>query len=181
MAFSNNENQNPFIAEWDTPFGTPPFDKIKQEQYLPAFNKGIKQHKKEIETIIKNTEEPTFKNTIEALDYSGSLLTKVSNVFYSMTESMSTDELQAINKEVSPMLSKHNDDIFLNPELFKRIKSVYDHQKEFDLNKELILSFFTQLIYVAKNWRAALDSGRPAPDETPSPENNSSKPFGLKP
>src|SRR5690554_5069841 len=111
MACSSNENQNPFLTEWDTPFGTPPFDKIKLEHYLPAFKEGIKQHKTEIENIINNTEEPTFENTIEALEYSGALLTKVSRVFFAMTSSMTNDQMQAIAKEVSPMLSKHNDDI----------------------------------------------------------------------
>jgi peptidyl-dipeptidase Dcp len=136
MAFNSDEKQNPFLTEWDTPFGTPPFDKIKQEHYLPAFNEGIKHHKEEIDAIVNNGNDPTFENTIEALDYSGSLLNKVSRVFYAMTGSMTNDELQAINKAVSPMLSKHNDDIYLNPELFERVKTVYDRRAELGLNKE---------------------------------------------
>jgi peptidyl-dipeptidase Dcp len=136
MSCSDNENKNPFLTEWDTPFGTPPFDKIKQEHYLPAFRKGIEEQKEEIESIINNTEEPTFENTIEALEYSGSLLDKVSRVFNAMTDAMTNDELQATNKEVSPMLSKHNDDIYLNPELFERVKAVYDQREKLELNKE---------------------------------------------
>ena len=136
MSCSDNENKNPFLTEWDTPFGTPPFDKIKQGHYLPAFKKGIEEQKEEIESIIDNTEEPTFENTIEALEYSGSLLDKVSRVFNAMTDAMTNDELQAINKEVSPMLSKHNDDIYLNPELFERVKAVYDQREQLELNKE---------------------------------------------
>ena len=136
MSCSDNENKNPFLTEWDTPFGTPPFDKIKQGHYLPAFKKGIEEQKEEIESIIDNTEEPTFENTIEALEYSGSLLDKVSRVFNAMTDAMTNDELQAINKEVSPMLSKHNDDIYLNPELFERIKAIYDQREQLELNKE---------------------------------------------
>ena len=72
---------NPFFAEWDTPFGTPPFDQIKEEHYMPAFKEAMKKHKTEIDAIIENTEEPTFSNTIEAMDYAGVLLTKVSRVF----------------------------------------------------------------------------------------------------
>jgi peptidyl-dipeptidase Dcp len=128
MSCSDNENKNPFLTEWDTPFGTPPFDKIKQGHYLPAFKKGIEEQKEEIESIIDNTEEPTFENTIEALEYSGSLLDKVSRVFNAMTDAMTNDELQAINKEV--------DDIYLNPELFERVKAVYDQREQLELNKE---------------------------------------------
>ncbi len=134
MTFS--QNSNPFFQQWDTPFGTPPFDKIEQAHYLPAFKAGIEEQNKEIEAIVNNTEEPTFENTIVALEYSDGLLTKVSNVFFAMLSSMTNDEMQAISKEVSPMLSKHNDDIKLNPELFARIKTVYENQDEFDLNTE---------------------------------------------
>ncbi|KUG24988.1 dipeptidyl carboxypeptidase dcp [hydrocarbon metagenome] len=134
MTFS--QNSNPFFQQWDTPFGTPPFDKIEQAHYLPAFKAGIEEQNKEIDAIVNNTEEPTFENTIVALEYSDGLLTKVSNVFFAMLSSMTNDEMQAISKEVSPMLSKHNDDIKLNPELFARIKTVYENQDQFDLNTE---------------------------------------------
>lgn len=139
MVYGNQESketQNPFLTEWDTPFGTPPFDKIKQEHYLPAFKEGIKAQEAEIDAIVNNSEEPTFENTIEELEYSGSLLTKVSRVFFALTECMTNDTLQGIYKEVSPMLSKQNDDINLNPGLFARIKSVYDNKEKFNLNKE---------------------------------------------
>lgn len=136
MSFSCNENENPFLTEWETPFGVPPFDKIKQEHYLPAFKEGIKRHTEEINSILSIDEEPGFGNTIEALEYSGSLITKVSRIFFAMVESMTNDELQAIYKEVSPMLSRHNDDINLNPDLFKKVKAVYDQREELELNKE---------------------------------------------
>jgi len=136
MAFNINNNDNPFLTEWNTPFGTPPFDKIKQEHYLPAFIEGINQHKEEIEIIIKNESEPDFKNTIEALEYSGSLLTKVSRIFFAMTESMTNDELQNIYKEVSPMLQRHYDEINLNPDLFKKVKAVYDKRSDLNLTRE---------------------------------------------
>lgn len=158
MACSSNENQNPFLTEWDTPFGTPPFDKIKQEHYLPAFEEGIKQHKAEVEDIVNNTEEPTFENTIEALEYSGALLTKVSRIFFAMNSSMTNDEMQAISKEVSPMLSKHNDDINLNPELFAKVKTVYDRQEQLDLNKE-------QQKLLEKYYKSFVRGGANLPDD----------------
>jgi len=130
------QNTNPFFEEWTTPFGTPPFDKIKNEHYLPAFKAGIEEQNKEIEAIVNNSEEPTFENTVVELEYSGTMLDRVSRVFFAMTEAMTNDELQAITKEVSPMLAKHNDDINLNPKLFERIKSVYDNKDKFDLNTE---------------------------------------------
>ena len=136
MSFSSNENENPFLTEWETPFGVPPFDKIKQEHYLPAFKEGIKRHTEEINSILSIDEEPGFGNTIEALEYSGSLITKVSRIFFAMVESMTNDELQAIYKEVSPMLSRHNDDINLNPDLFNKVKAVYYQREELELNKE---------------------------------------------
>lgn len=132
----NSEMNNPFFAEYDTPFGTPPFDKINDEQYMPAFLKGMEEQNKEIEAIINNTEDPTFENTIEAIEYSGNLLTKVSRVFYAMTESNTSDKLQEISKEISPKLSKHGDEINLNPELFSRVKAVYDKKGELNLNTE---------------------------------------------
>ena len=134
MIFS--QNGNPFLEEWNTPFGTPPFDKIKNEHYLPAFKAGIEEQNKEINAIVNNTEEPTFDNTIVELEYSGGTLDRVSRVFFAMTEAMTNDDLQAITKEVSPLLSKHNDDINLNPELFARIKSVYENKDKFNLNTE---------------------------------------------
>jgi len=133
---SCTQNSNPFFEQWDTPFGTPPFDKIEQAHYLPVFKAGIDEQNKEIDAIVNNTEEPTFENTIVALEYSDGLLTKVSNVFFAMLSSMTNDEMQAISKEVSPMLSKHNDDIKLNPKLFARIKTVYENQDQFGLNTE---------------------------------------------
>jgi len=96
----SKEETNTLLAEWDTPFETPPFEKIKTEHYLPAFKEAIKIHNSEIEKIINNSEEATFPNTIEALDYSGKMLRQVRRVFSAMNSAMSNDELQAINKEV---------------------------------------------------------------------------------
>ncbi|MDZ7765790.1 MAG: hypothetical protein U5K00_15450 [Melioribacteraceae bacterium] len=130
------QNSNPFFEQWNTPFGTPPFEQIEQDHYLPAIEKGIEEQIAEIEAIVDNSEEPTFDNTIKELEYSGALLTKVTNVFFAMNSSMTNDEMQKLTKKISPMLSKHNDDINLNPELFKRIKVVYENKEALDLNTE---------------------------------------------
>ena len=132
----STEEKNPLLANWDTPFETPPFDKITTEDYLPAFEKAIKIHDNEIDKIAKNSEEATFANTIEALDYSGTLLRRVRRVFSAMNESMSNEQMQVISKEVSPMLSKHRDDINLNENLFNRVKEVYDKREGLGLNTE---------------------------------------------
>ncbi|MGD9488676.1 MAG: M3 family metallopeptidase [Calditrichaceae bacterium] len=130
------EESNPFFSEYDTPFGVPPFSKIKEEHFMPAFKEGMKQQKREIEAIINNPETPTFENTIEAMERSGALLTKVSDVFDNLTSANTNDNLQEIAKEVTPLLSGHNDDINLNPNLFERVKQVYDKKDEMALSGE---------------------------------------------
>lgn len=127
---------NPFFVEYTTPFGVPPFDQIKVEHYKPAFLNGMEEQAKEIESIVNNPEEATFENTIVALDRSGELLNKVMYAFNGQASVNTNDEIQALQQELSPVLSKHRDDIRLNPELFARVKSVYDNQEKFNLNKE---------------------------------------------
>lgn len=127
---------NPFFAEWDTPFGVPPFEQIKPEHYKPAFMQGMEEQKVEIETIVNNTEDATFENTIVALDQSGALLNKVSYVFFGQTNANTNDELQAINAEISPLLTQHGDDISMNPALFARVKAVYENKDNAGLDKE---------------------------------------------
>ena len=129
-------NKNPLLTEWNTPFSTPPFDKIKTEHYLPAFEKAIELHNKEINKITNNTDEPTFKNTIEALEYSGALLKRVNRVFSAMTGAMNNEELQKISKIIEPKLSKHDDDINLNTKLFIRVKKIYDNRNKLNLTTE---------------------------------------------
>jgi peptidyl-dipeptidase Dcp len=129
-------NDNPFFTEYGTPFSVPPFDKIKEEHYMPAYLKGMELEKKEVEAIVNNHEAPNFKNTIEALDNAGELLTRVNFTFGNLNEAITTDNMQKIAKDVAPLLSQHNDDIKLNEKLFKRIKTIYDQIDNLDLNVE---------------------------------------------
>ncbi len=130
------EEQNPFFTDWKTPFGAPPFNEIKPKDYLPAFKEGISRQQREIAAISDNKEAPTFENTIEALERSGKLLDKVSSVFYNLNSALTSDTLQKIAKEVSPLLSKHHDDINLNAKLFARIKTVYEQRNNLSLSVE---------------------------------------------
>lgn len=141
MACSGNKEKsadavNPFFTEYATPFGVPPFDEIKLEHYKPAFLKGMEEQAKEIDAIANARSMPDFENTIVALDQSGQLLRRVSAVFYGLNSANTSDEMQALSKELSPLLSKHSDDISLNPRLFERVKQVYDNKEKFNLDKE---------------------------------------------
>ena len=127
---------NPFLGKYTTPYGIPPFEQIKVEHYKPAFIKGIEVHKKEIDAIVNNKKPATFENTIAALDRCGELLNKVASVFYGQNSACTSDEMQAVSREISPLLSQHSDDITMNAALFKRVKYVYDHQSEEKLDKE---------------------------------------------
>jgi peptidyl-dipeptidase Dcp len=128
--------RNPFFGDFETPFGVPPFDQIKEDHYMPAFQEGMKMQMEEIESIVNNTETPTFENTIEALETSGTLLKKVSRVFSVLNASMTNKQMQAIAKEVAPLKSKHFDDILLNEKLFDRVKTVYDELDGLNLTAE---------------------------------------------
>lgn len=124
---------NPFLTEFNTPYGTPPFDKIKVEHYEPAFLAGIEQQNKEIKAIVENTAEPTFENTIVALDNSGEILARVSGVFFALTEADTNDELAALEAKIAPMLSEHSDNIYLNQDLYKRVAALRDQEKAGEL------------------------------------------------
>ena len=130
------KSDNPFFNIYDTPFQVPPFEKIKTSHFMPAFLKGFDEQNKEIKTIINNPGEPTFENTIKSFAYSGQLLQRVSSVFGSLNSANTNDSLQAINRELSPISSKHRDDINLNDTLFRKIKSVYDNKAKFNLSEE---------------------------------------------
>ena len=127
---------NPFFSEYTTPYGVPPFDEIKVEHYKPALERAMEENKKEIEAIVNNPEPPTFENTIVALDQSGELLSKVMYAFSGQASVNTTEEIQALEQEIYPLLSKHSDDINLNPDLFARVKAVYENQEGMNLDKE---------------------------------------------
>ncbi len=128
--------ENPFFAEWNTPYEIPDFGRIKTEHYMPAFEEGMRRQKAEIDAIVNNSEAPTFENTVLALEYSGQLLNEVSSVFFNLTSCDNSDEMEAIEEKVTPLLSAHGDDIALNAKLFERIKTVYDQREGLGLNPE---------------------------------------------
>lgn len=130
---------NPFFSQYDTPFGVPPFDKIMNRHYLPAFREGIKQHNAELQAIIDNPESATFANTIEAMEKSGQLLNNVSYVFFNLREANTNDSLNAIAEEIMPELTNHTDGINLNEKLFKRIKTVYNNKENLTTEQEMVL------------------------------------------
>lgn len=123
------DTSNPFLSEFETPYGTPDFDRIKVEHYEPAFLKGIKQQNEEIKAIVENPDEPTFENTIVALDNSGEILARVSGVFFALTEADTNDDMMALEAKIAPMLSEHSDNIFLNQELYKRVAAVHAQEE----------------------------------------------------
>ena len=127
---------NPFFTEYTTPYGVPPFDQIEVAHYKPALLKGMEEQTKEVEAIVSNPEEPTFENTIVALDQCGQLLQKAMYAFSGQSSVNTNDEIQELEREIYPMLSKHSDDISLNPALFARVKAVYENQAKFNLDKE---------------------------------------------
>jgi peptidyl-dipeptidase Dcp len=126
---------NPFLAASPLPFEAPPFDKIKDSDYQPAIDEGMKRQLAEIETIANNSEPPTFANTIEAMERSGALLTRVSKVFFNLTQSNTNKALQKIETEEAPRLAAHQDAIFMNPKLFARVKTLYDGRASLGLDK----------------------------------------------
>lgn len=127
---------NPFMQPYDAPFGIPPFEKITLADYMPAFEAGMAEQKAEVEAISSNPDAPTFANTVEALERSGALLTRVSDVFFNLNSSLTSDSMQALAKAVSPKLSAHNDDIMLNQKLFERVKALHDQMETLELNQE---------------------------------------------
>ena len=130
------EAENPFFAEWDTPFGAPPFDRIEIADFEPAILEGMRQHNDEIAVIIQDPDAPDFVNTIEAMDSAGALMRKSRYVYNAMNGTMTDDEMQAIAKRLAPLSSKHTDEILLNDDLFQRVKTVYGQRDSLELETE---------------------------------------------
>ena len=129
------DTSNPLLAEWDTPFATPPFDAIKLSDYKPAFETAIAVSRAEVDAIVNNPAKPTFANTIVALERHGALLDRISGIFYNLLEADSSDEMQQIALDVQPALTELSNDVSLNPALFARVKAVYEGSK-FGLSQE---------------------------------------------
>ena len=126
---------NPFLTEWDTPYGIPPFDQIRTSDYIPALKAGIEQQNAEIEAIVSNPDAPTFENTIAPLELSGSIISKVAGVLYNVSETDRSDALDAVLDEAIPMMSEHSDNISFNKALYNRIATVY-HGDQSALTRE---------------------------------------------
>ena len=129
-------NINPFFQEWNTPYEVPPFLDIKDEHYMPAYEQGMKENLEEIDLIVNNTEAPTFANTIEELERTGKLLSRVGRVFSNLASSNTNPQLQELQRELSPMLSAHYDKISLNEGLFNRVDAIYQNRENIDLTSE---------------------------------------------
>ena len=149
---------NPLLNQPNTPYGVPAFDQVKLEHYLPAFEEAIRQNKAEVEAIVANEAEPTFENTIVALDRSGLLLDRVVGVFFNVLEADGNDEMNEIAEKVSPMLSELSDGIILNDALFKRVKAVYDQREHLGLNPE-------QMRLVTETYKSFADNGANLPED----------------
>ncbi|WP_066092995.1 peptidyl-dipeptidase Dcp [Xanthomonas massiliensis] len=130
------QSANPLLAASTLPFQAPPFDKIQDSDYLPAFEEGMKQHLAEIRTIADNPEPPTFANTFEAMEKSGQTLTRVSRIFFGLVQADTNPEREKIQQEIAPKLAAHQDEIALDPKLFARIKTIYDQRDTLNLDPE---------------------------------------------
>src|SRR5579885_2875701 len=129
-------SENPFFEEWATPFGLPPFDQIRPEHFPPTFDRGMRDQAAEIAAIAANPAAPDFANTVEALERSGRLLTKVGRVFHNLTSSATTPELDAIDRDYAPKLAAHQMKIALDPGLFARIDAVYRERERIGLSRD---------------------------------------------
>ncbi len=131
---------NPFLSEWDTPYGIPPFDKIHESDYLPAVEAGIRQQQAEVDAIIANGEAPDFENVVAAYDRSGSILERVTGVLFNLSESDATPSLQKIVEKVMPMITEHSNNVFMNPYFFEKVKAVYEVREGLDREQQMLVS-----------------------------------------
>ena len=158
LALISCNMKNPLLTESTAPFGAPEFDKIKNEHYLPAFEQGIAEAKAEIDAIVANQEEPTFENTIEAMEYAGQTLSKVASIFYAVMEAHTDDEKQQIAEQISPMLTEYSMYVSLNNDLFQRVKAVYEKKDELGLDQD-------QMTLLEDNYKSFVRGGANLSDE----------------
>ncbi|MBQ7811766.1 MAG: M3 family metallopeptidase [Bacteroidales bacterium] len=150
--------KNPLLTESSAPFGAPEFDKIENSHYLPAFEAGIAEAKAEIDAIVANEEEPTFENTIEAMEYAGGKLNKAAGIFYALMEAHTNDGMQEIAEQISPMLTEYSMYVSLNAGLFERVKAVYEKRNELGLDKD-------QMTLLEDNYKGFVRGGANLSDE----------------
>ena len=150
--------KNPLLTESSAPFGAPQFDKIENEHYLPAFEAGIAEAKAEIDAIIANEEEPTFENTIEAMEYAGETLNNVAGIFYNLMEANTNEQMQTIAEQISPMLTEYEMYVSLNPVLFEKVKAVYEKRNELALDQD-------QMKLLEDNYKGFVRGGANLSDE----------------
>ena len=158
LALISCNMKNPLLTESKAPFGAPEFDKIKNEHYLPAFKQGIAEAKAEIDAIVANQEEPTFENTIEAMEYAGQTLSKVASIFYALMEAHTDDTKQQIAEQISPMLTEYSMYVSLNNDLFQRVKAVYEKKDSLGLDKD-------QMTLLEDNYKGFVRGGANLSDE----------------
>ena len=152
------KSENPLLTESTAPFGAPQFDQIEDEHYLPAFEQAIAEAKAEIDAIVANGEEPTFENTIEAMEYAGQTLNKVAGIFYNLMEANTSETLQEIAEKVSPMLTEYSMYVSLNNDLFQRVKAVYEQKDQLDLEQD-------QMTLLEDNYKSFVRGGANLSDE----------------
>lgn len=150
--------ENPLLAEWETPYGVPPFDKIRPEHFLPAFERGMSLHEAEIDAIVGNRDEPSFENVVLALDNAGRLLARTESLFGMLCAAESTEQLQLLQEQIAPRLAAHYDKILLDERLFARVKQVYDGRAAADLDDE-------QMRLLEKCYRSFVRAGALLDDE----------------
>ena len=150
--------KNPLLVESTAPFGAPQFDKIENEHYLPAFEAGIAEAKAEIDAIVANEEEPTFENTIEAMEYAGQTLNKVASIFYALMEANTNETMQEIAEQISPMLTEYSMYVSLNNDLFAKVKAVYEKKDELGLAPD-------QMKLLEDNYKSFVRGGANLSDE----------------
>ena len=136
MAAVSCTTKNPFLSEWDTPYGIPDFTKIQEKHYIPAIEEGIRQQEAEIAAIIANTDAPTFENVVEAYEKSGSVLGRVTSVLFNISESDATESLQKIVEQALPLISVHGDNIMMNPDFFAKVDALYKDIDNLGLTQE---------------------------------------------
>ncbi len=144
--------KNPLLSDFNTPYETVPFSKIRNEHFQPAIESAIEKAKAEIDQITSNPDAPTFENTLEALEFSGERLSRITSLFFNLNAAETNEEIQRIAQVVSPMLSEFSNDVRLNESLYKRIESVHSRRDELQLNPE-------QKMLLEKNYKAFVRNG----------------------